>query len=474
MKSEFIELSQSLAKDACDFIMYKATQNQLGLVASQWFWSRKETWGPVISDFDDIGDYLIFICWYGTEFGDEKCLEFTTNQMNLWERHFKLPCGLFVTQYDHDKHKKVSRTDWQVVSLYEHQDALLGLVELYRLTGERHYLDLACGVADNIIVYAKRHRGLVPNKVIPALKLSILTTSSFSATCGLFAEELIELYILTNENRYLEGAIQIINAWTDTPLFKKAGLFAEGYHPYLRNVSVYRYAELMKSNTNMIYAMIYLYEISRDAALRENIDKWFSSLLGFRSEDGGYYGIWDTRTKQLGSRIVDKTQNFAIIDAYLDAYRVFAEERFLKLAEECANFWISQKDKTTKLIPEQFRDGVPVHFGSKIDQNIDLYSCFLKLFDMTKKEVYLENVKDGLDVFDRFHRSKSNWWHRLLDYRSGQLLSDEDLPQGENLAEMNVTKYVGLPIRFFISANKVLRGQSIYADETTRYLIRDR
>ena len=93
---------------------------------------------------------------------------------------------------------------------------------------------------------------------------------------------------------------------------------------------------------------------------------------------------------------------------------------------------------------------------------------------MTKKDLYLKNAKDGLEVFDRFHRSKSNWWHRLLDYRSGQLLSDEDLPQGENLAEMNLTKYVGLPIRFFISANKVLRGQSIYADEITRYLIRDR
>ncbi|HEY83017.1 MAG TPA: hypothetical protein G4O01_07020 [Dehalococcoidia bacterium] len=454
--------------------MYRATQNQLGLVASRWFSSREECWGPVISEFDDIGDYLVFICWYGTEFGDKQCLEFTTRQMNLWETYFKLPCGLFVTQYDHNKNKKIPRREWQVISLYEHQDAFLGLVELYRLTGAQHYLDLAYGVADAILTYINRHHGMVPNKVIPALKRGILTTSSFSAVCGLFAEELAELYTITKENRYLEGAKKIIASWLNTPLFKKCGLFAIGYHPYLRNLPVHRHTELMKSNTNMIYAILYLYEITREATLKENIERWFSALLRFRREDGSYYGIWDTRKGKLGSQIVDKTQNFAIIDAYLDAYRILREEKFLRLAEECARFWINQKNKTTKLIPEQFKDGMPVHFGSKIDQNVDLYTCFLKLFDMTQKDVYLDNVKDGLEVLDKFYRTRSNWWHRLLDYRTGQLLADEDLPPGENPAEKNLTKYVGLPIRFFIAANKVLRGEPIYSDEITRYLIRDR
>jgi rhamnogalacturonyl hydrolase YesR len=472
--TDYLKLSETLARDARDFIIHRATQNQLGLVASRWFWSEKERWGPVISEFDDIGDYLIFICWYGIEFGDKECLDFTASQIDLWEKYFKLPCGLFITQYDHNKNKKIPGTAWQIVSLHEHRDALLGLVELYRLTGEQRYLKLACGVADATLTYVNRHRGLVPNKVIPALKLGILSTSSFSAVCGLFAEELTELYTITKESRFLEGAKRIIASWLNTPLFKKSGLFATGYHPYFRSLSVYRHTELMKSNTNMIYALLYLYEITGEPVLRESIDRWFSSLLRFRREDGSYYGVWDSRAGQLGSRIVDKTQNFAIIDAYLDAYRILGEERFLKLAEECAHFWISQKNKTTKLIPEQFRDGAPVHFGSKIDQNVDLYTCFLKLFDMTRKEVYLKNVKDGLEVFDKFYRTKSNWWHRLLDYRSGQLLADEDLPPGENPAEMNLTKYVGLPIRFFISANKVLRGQPIYSDEITRYLIRDR
>ena len=237
--------------------------------------------------------------------------------MNIWERHFKLPCGLFLTQYDHTQNRKIKKTNWQVISLYEHQDALLGLVELHRLTDEQRYLNLARGVADAILTYISRHRGFVPNKVIPSLKLGIPATSSFSTVCGIFAEELAELYTITNENKYLDGAKIIIDSWTNTFLFKKHGLFSTGYHPYFHSLSAYRYTELMKSNTNMIYAMLYLYEITRDSTLRENIDMWFSSLLEFRREDGSYYGIWDTRKGQLGSQIVDKTQNFAIIDAYL-------------------------------------------------------------------------------------------------------------------------------------------------------------
>jgi len=470
----YVELSRKLAKDASDFIRYRATRNRLGLVASRFFWSKRERWSPVVADFDDIGDILLFIGWYGTEFGDEECLKFARDQIELWVQHFRLPCGLFVSEYDLERNNKVSRTDWRAVSLYEHHDALLGIVSLYRLTDDELYLRLASELADVLLAYVRRFNGLVPNKVIPALKLSAIYTTSFSLVCGVFAEELAELYTFTGRNEYLGAAERIIAAWTKTTLFQKAGLFAIGYHPYLRHFSPYPYTELMKPNTNMVYVMLYLYDISKGAALKESIYKWFSALAKFRAENGGYYGLWDIKKNRVKSNIVDKTQNFAVIDAFLEAYRLFGEKEFLARAEECARFWLGKRQETTRLIPEQFVNGNPVHFGSKIDQNADLYTMFLKLYELTGKEIYLDGVREGLEVFAQYHRTQSNWWHRLLDCRSGQLLADSDLPPGENPAEMNVTKYVGGPLRFFINANKVLRGQSIYADETMRHLVRDR
>jgi len=470
----YTDLSRTLARDAADFIRRQATGNRLGLVASRFFWSQQEKWSPAIADFDDIGDHLLFVGWYGKEFGDDGCLAFVKDQMELWANHFRLPCGFYVSTFDLEKQKSFSRTDWRVVSIYDHHDALLGMVSLYRLTGDEFYLDLATVVADALLVYVRRFNGLVPNRVIPALELSVLNTTSFSTVCGLLAEELAELYTFTGKGEYLDGAEVILNAWTGTPLFRRSGLFAVGYHPYLRTFSPYRFTELMKSNTNMVYAMLYLYGISQGVGLRGSIKRWFRALTGLRGSDGGYYGIWDTRKGSTGSPVIDKTQNFAVIDALLEAYRLLGGPEFLEEAESCARFWLEKRDGTTGLIPEQFVDGRPVHFGSKIDQNADLYTMFLKLYELTGKELYLDAAGQALDFFARYYRTDTNWWHRLIDCRSGKLLADEDLPPGENPAEMNVTKYVGGALRFFITANKVLRGHSIYADEMMRHLVRDR
>jgi len=472
--TEHIELSRTLARDASDFIRHQATRNSRGLITSRFFWSRQEKWSPVIADFDDIGDHLLFVAWFGTEFGDDESLAFVKNQMELWVSDFRLPCGLYVSTYDLEKQARISRTNWQAVSLYDHHDALLGMVSLFRLTRDEFYLNLAVEVADALLVYIGKFNGLVPNRVIPALRLAVIKTSSFSTVCGLLAEELVELYTFTGKQEYLGAAERIINSWTKTPLFRQAGLFAAGYHPYWRTFCPYRYTELMKSNTNMAYAMLYLYGISPDAALRESIDRWFRSLSALKSEDGGYYGVWDNRKNSIGTPVIDKTQNFAVIDAFLEAYRVFGEPEFLEEAEACARFWLEKRHHTTKLIPEQFIDGEPVHFGSKIDQNADLYTMFLKLYELTGKGLYLDSAREALGLFAWYYHTASNWWHRLLDCRSGQLMADEDLPQGENPAEMNVTKYVGGALRFFITANKVLRGDSLYADETMRHLARDR
>ena len=471
-KEKYLPEIKKTAQAVCDFIMQEATQNKLGLSMSYFFWPEQKKWDPPISEFDDIGDFLTFVCWYGVITDQKKYVDFTKDQILKWEKHFKLPCGLYFTQYNHLQ-PLPRKTNWQSVSLYDHQDAILGFHELFLLTQDDFYKQELLNLGEQILSYVKKYKGLVPNTVFPPLQAAVPHCSASPIVGGLFAEHLALIYEMTQTEKYLAGAQTIIEGWLNTPLFKKEKLFHTGYHPYFKTLSPYSEAELMKTNTNMAYALFQFLKISPHPAFEQALKEWLQRLESFKSQTGGYYSIFDLKNQRIQKDIINKTQNFAVLTVFIDAYLYFKQTEYLTQAEQLADFWISHLNPRTDLIPESFQDEKIAFPGAKIDQSADLSIEFLRLYDLTKKEKYLTAALQCFNALQKYFQTKDNWWYRIINAETGEPMNDNKIEKNIS-GGRNLTKYVGGALKFFLALYQTLSDVNITQDRTSNLMLRDR
>lgn len=459
---------QKTIEELVTFITQESTKNSIGLSAAHYFWSKKKTWSPMNAEFDDIGDYVVFVVWAGKIFKNKQWTDFGKNQLSIWDR-FKNSEGWYQTLVNCETPDIRNVLSY---SIYDLQDAILGLYELVLLTEDAHLKDELNSLIGLINKVALLNRDQLPNQVFAQIPFALPWTSINSAVTGLIAEHLILTEDLGIPIRANQLAERLVKKQLSHSIYQNHSLFGQGYNSYIPFLSPYKTSKPMKETTNMLFAMLWRYE-----EYKEQVDTTLGKLLSFQTEDGGFRAVFNTKTGQLCDTQFNKTQNFALIDLFLEASIVSEKslsKKYIAAAEKCAHFWLKFKNGTTNLIPDYIQlDGTIIFPIAKLDQSADFYSSLLRLYSITGKKRYLKEVQVGAKVLaDSF--GESAWWHRVVNINTANLADDIDAPESDQPVGRNLTKYVGGALRFYLSLYLVEHGQNMYSDRLLRMLSRDR
>ena len=181
----------------------------------------------------------------------------------------------------------------------EREDMLLGLIEHYRLTKN----DLSLRLAESFVEYLIRnffHNGkiCVPKAQYiehcftadrkPSLPGNInKTILKFIHDLGgrwvalprngIYIELLIDLYELTNEEKYLALARSMGDVWLKNATFSKKGLFPS----FRLNPFGDSYAVISKDNTALINGFSSLYKATEDKIYKEAVQKWIDAVRNY-------------------------------------------------------------------------------------------------------------------------------------------------------------------------------------------------
>lgn len=208
---------------------------------------------------------------------------------------------------------------------------------------------------------------------------------------------------LTPDGELEEGAFYV---WTKDELQKLLGddytLFADYF-----NVNSFglwekgNYVLIKKKNDSEFCKE---HKISTEA-LAKKIKVWKSTLLNERS-------------KRSRPRLDDKTLtswNALMLKGYLDAYRVFNEQRFLDIALRNANFIKDRQLKKDYSLLHNYKDGKSTINGYLEDYSATI-EAFILLYQITLDEQWL-NTADKLTqyVFDHFYDKDKNIFYFTSD-----------------------------------------------------------
>jgi hypothetical protein len=222
----------------------------------------------------------------------------------------------------------------------------------------------------------------------------------------------------------------------------------------------------------MVYGMIALQNKYSD-----QIKHFIHQLLLLQNDHGGFYSTIDVKSNEVDRLLLNKTQNFTIIDLLCSLARAANEKdkkTLIASAKRAANYWIKLKHAQTGLIPDYVMSaGKPVYPIAKLDQSADIYSSLLRIFCLTNEKKYLDEAVLGAKVLKSTF-GQSHWWMRIVSIKTGDQARDSEVPKSDQPAARNMTKYVGGALRFYLSLYEVLNGKDINTDAVLSILSRDR
>jgi hypothetical protein len=459
---------KSVITNLVNFITEETTKNPTGISATHFFWPQKKSWSPMEAEFDDIGDYVVFVVWAGKVFRNRSWQHFGADQLTLWQ-DYKHASGWYFTQIDCLESQQ--KNSW-LISLYDLQDAVLGLYELYYLTHNEVFRTELENLLTQIKGVAQKNHHQLPNQISSFMELAIPWVSVNSAVTGLMAEHAFLTATQLDQQSYETLGQSLVERQLDSLTYKKIGLFSQGENAYLRSLSPYTRLKPMKETTNMLFALL-----QRPHKYKQAIKDIANRFLSLQQDSGAFRAVIDTKTGEYSDTYYNKTQNFALIDSLLEvSFRVDKKLslKCVQAAQACAQFWISQKDKQTGLIPDYVGfDNKPAYYVAKLDQSADLYSSFLRLYSATKKQKYLKEAELGAQLLDEYF-GQTGWWSRVIQTQTGQVATDNQVPTSDRPAGRNLTKYVGGALRFYLALYEVKSGKHMYKDKDLWLLSRDR
>lgn len=199
-----------------------------------------------------------------------------------------------------------------------------------------------------------------------------------------------------SEGELEEGAFYV---WQKEEL---KALLKDDYNLFSEYYNVNNYGLWEKSNYVLIRkdddnSILKKHEISQDI-LDEKKTNWKSILK-------------DTRNKRPKPRMDDKaltSWNGLMLKGYVDAYRVFKNEAYLKAAESNANFIVSKVLREDGGLNHTYKEG-----ESKINGYLEDYAtvidAFIALYEVTLNDKWLNTARDLANyTFEHFYDEKSN------------------------------------------------------------------
>src|SRR5690554_1279059 len=237
----------------------------------------------------------------------------------------------------------------------------------------------------------------------------------------------------TPEDHLEEGAFYV---WTKEELQSLLGADFELFSEYF-NIKDYglwenkQYVLIRKDTDEHI---IKTHEISLEV-LNEKKIKWKNLLL-------------TTREKRTKPRLDDKTLtswNALMIKGYVDAYRVFGEESFLKIANKNANFILNNQLREDGGLNHNYKNNTSTINGYLEDYGATI-DAYLALYEITLNDKWLLTARDLTNyVFDHFYDKTNSMFYftsnkdpllvsRTVEYR------DNVIPASNSIMAKNLFK----------------------------------
>ena len=169
--------------------------------------------------------------------------------------------------------------------------------------------------------------------------------------------------------------------------------------------------------------------------LNLKIEKWKGLLL-------------DERNKRDRPRLDDKTLtswNALMLKGYVDAYRVFNDQKFLEVALKSAQFIMNNMTKEDGGLFRNFKNG-----KSNIEAYLEDYAAvsdaFISLYEVTLDEKWLKNAKQFTDyTFDHFYDEESKMFFFTSNNQTGLIsrkaeTDDNVIPSSNSIMANNLFK----------------------------------
>ena len=169
--------------------------------------------------------------------------------------------------------------------------------------------------------------------------------------------------------------------------------------------------------------------------LNLKIEKWKGLLL-------------DERNKRDRPRLDDKTLtswNALMLKGYVDAYRVFNDQKFLEVALKNAQFIMNNMTKEDGGLFRNFKNG-----KSNIEAYLEDYAAvsdaFISLYEVTLDEKWLKNAKQFTDyTFDHFYDEESKMFFFTSNNQTGLIsrkaeTDDNVIPSSNSIMANNLFK----------------------------------
>lgn len=446
------------AEELCNFIRKKCT-NKYGLYKTELFDVDSLKWKNDICDVDDLGDFAIFMVWLDkikkTNI-NEKWIEKVTDNM---KSKLKQKLGLYYPYSTGKNRTSQSR----LVPLYpeHHIDLILGFNMLYRLTKNKKYLKENIDLCNGILKYCLTKEGFVYGAFIPYSKAIVPKKGSIrhsSAISGIFIEEMINLYNINKNEKYLKGAEKLLNPWLKTKAFKKYGLFPTKLWPYTK-VEV-NYSDLYKSHINMISGMIKIYETTKKSNLKKDIEKALKAIELFKDKKGAHITQVNTLTGTPYNTIVNGAVNHSVIEIYLNWYNIIKNEKYLNLAEKAAEFWIKTQSKNGLYLQFKFQRSKGTI--CEIDPHCDMMIEIGRIYKLTKNKRHYNSFIKALKAID-FFKAPNKGYYMVADYTTGK-----------PLIKTNILKFLGGALKGILFAYVLIKNDKSIDKETHELIIRDR
>lgn len=314
---------------------------------------------PIIADF---GDILPFLWHYGAR-------DFVAAQLQHAAPFLRE--GLYLR---HGRLRLFSNHDW-----------LLGLLDLYRQSGQEYLLAMAEQGARTI---ERRffYRDLLIDEPL-SLKNWRTWLRPASPFNGGYIELWLDLYRYTGNSTYLDNAKRLAAGWIRSRDFIEHGVFTR--YLSLASASLNRLAislsrlraRLFKDNTNLLWGLIALYSETGEERWRAAVVKWLEGYRHLFWNKGDVDLVLDPAYRGYNPALKG---GFVSLDLLCDIIDAGIEtEGATGLARSIADFWILQQ-WGNGLFPE-----VPGGPRDHLDANVDMVVSLAKLYDITDDRRYL-------------------------------------------------------------------------------------
>jgi hypothetical protein len=349
------------------------------------------------------------------------------------------------------------RFSFKPVYIQNHVDTLLGLGLLYLLTSNRNYLSSLERMCNSTIRYAISGNGFLYGSVIPWLRTPFLKPGFLRhkpQVSGIFIEELANAYVLIKSPNYLGAAEKMARAWINTESFRKFGVCVDNYYPLINRPAT-RYARISKENVNFMTGITRLLEVGNQEWLKGPVSRCVSGLGLFRNSEGAFYSRLDSVSGKVSEKDIGVAEAHMAMGALLDAHIVLKSKEPLKMAEECAEFWIGMQESNGLF---------PTYAGKEkceIDPHMDFVTILSRLYMMKKKKEHKDSLIEGALAISNFMIKEA--YCKTVSAKTGK-----------PMLRSNELKFLGGALKGLMSAYTAISGGGNLGKMTLRLIMRDR